>query len=565
MLTEHLPILHVLIPLVGAIVVLAGGVLCPVRQGAWGLTFLVVLASGGCATLLVPPVLEQGRVSYALGNWAPPYGIEYAVDSLSLLLILLITGLASLITLYTKRSIQRDIAPNLHPYFYSAYLLFLGGLLGMVTTADLFNLYVFLEIASLAGYALIAVGRRREALLASYNYLIIGTIASTIFLLGVGYLYMITGTLNMPDLRLRLAELYGSRTLLVGMAFITLGLSVKMALFPLHTWLPNAYTYAPDAVTALMASLTTKVGVYTTFRVFFGVLKPSFLSQVVPLEEIFMFLGASAIIAGSLMAIFQQNLKRMLAYSSVAQIGYMVLGLAMLNIPGMMGGVIHIVNHAVIKAGLFLAVGNLIYRTGAEQIEELNQVARRMPLTMVAFTLCALALIGVPLTAGFVTKWYLILGSIEAGRWFIVPVVVVGALLAAVYLWRVIERAYFYKESVKPHPQPRSASREEVNEYLTPPAPLSASREGESIPHPQPLSAGREGANEYLTPPAPLSAGREGANEYLTPPTPLSASREGESIPHSQPLAAGREGESISHPQPLAAGREGGVEPPTSP
>ncbi len=443
MLSEHLPILHVVIPLVSAIVVLMGGVLRLIRQWAWGIAFLAVMGSTVCGFLLIPCVLNEGRVSYALGNWQPPYGIEYAVDPLSLLLILLITTLTSLITVYTERSIQRDILPHQKPYFYSAYLLFVGGLLGMVTTADIFNLYVFLEIAGLAGYALIAIGRRREALLASYNYLIIGTIASTLFLLGVGYLYMVTGTLNMPDLRMRLAELYGSRTLLVGMAFITLGLSVKMALFPLHTWLPNAYTYAPDSITALMASLTTKVGVYVTFRVFFDVLKPSFLAEVVPLEEVFMILAASAILVGSLLAIFQHNLKRMLAYSSIAQIGYMVLGLSLLNITGMMGGLIHIINHAVVKGGLFLAVGNIIYCTGCERIEGLDGMARRMPLTMLAFTACALALIGVPLTAGFVTKWYLILGSVEAGRWYLVPVVVLGALLAAVYMWRIVERAYF--------------------------------------------------------------------------------------------------------------------------
>ncbi len=478
MVAEHLPILHVVIPLAGAVVVLAGGVVRRIGRAVWGITFASVLGSTICGFLLVPRVLEQGRVSYALGNWKPPYGIEYAVDTLSLLLILLITTLTLLITIYTKQSIQRDILPHQEPYFYSAYLLFVSGLLGMVTTADIFNLYVFLEIASLAGYALIAVGRRREALLASYNYLIIGTIASTLFLLGVGYLYMITGTLNMPDLRVHLAELYGSRTLLVGMAFITLGLSVKMALFPLHTWLPNAYTYAPDSITALMASLTTKVGVYATFRVFFDVLKPSFLSEVVPLEEIFMGLGAVAILVGSLLAIFQHNLKRMLAYSSVAQIGYMVLGLSMLNTPGIIGGLIHIINHAVIKGGLFLAVGNIIYRTGAERIEDLNLMAQRMPMTMLAFTACALALIGVPLTAGFVTKWYLILGSLEAGRWFLVPVIVLGALLAALYLWRIIERAYFYKSGEFMGSGQSAVGSGKLN--LTPPAPLSASKEGGS-------------------------------------------------------------------------------------
>ena len=504
MLAEHLPILHVLIPLVGAIVLLTGGVLRPLREVAWGLTMLVVLASAVSAFQLIPRVLSEGRISYALGNWKPPYGIEYAVDSLSLLLILLITSLTVIITLYTRHSIQRDITPNQQPYFYSAYLLFVGGLLGMVTTADIFNLYVFLEIASLSGYALIAIGRRREALLASYNYLMIGTIASTLFLLGIGYLYMITGTLNMQDLQARLEELYGSRTLLVGMAFITLGLSVKMALFPLHTWLPNAYTYAPDAITALMASLTTKVGVYTAFRVFFGVLKPSFLSQVVPLEEIFMLLGALAILGGSLMAIFQNNLKRMLAYSSVAQIGYMVLGLAMLNVSGMMGGLIHIVNHAVVKAGLFLAVGNIIYRTGLEEVDDLNQIAQQMPKTMLAFTVCALALIGVPLTAGFVTKWYLVLGSIEAGRWFLVPVIVVGALLAAVYLWRIIERAYFWSRK---------------GGALTPPAPLSASREGGELGSPSPFTERGQGGEVNPDPPSPTLLPNS-EQESQSPPAP---------------------------------------------
>lgn len=438
---EHYPILVVIVPLIAAVVIPLVAMAC--ARLAW---YVVVLASLGSLLIslsLLFSVLEGGAISYRLGGWAPPWGIEYVVDYLSAIVLTVVSFIALMVGLYARRSAEKEIHEQKRPFFYALYLLFVAGLLGMTITGDIFNLYVFIEISSLAGYALIAMGRKREALISSYNYLILGTIAATFILIGIGYLYMVTGTLNMADLRMRLPELYDTRTVRTAFAFFTVGLSLKLALFPLHIWLPNAYTYAPSVVSALMAATATKVGAYVLFRLMFTVFTVDFDLKVVPVTKIFIVLSAAAIIIGSVLAVAQTNIKRMLAYSSVGQIGYIVLGAALVNKTALAGSIVHIFNHSLMKGALFLVVGAVVYMTGSEKISDLRGMGRRMPVTMAAFTVGALSMIGAPLTVGFVSKWYLAVGAIDAGMWFLVPVILASSLLTAVYFWRVVEGIYF--------------------------------------------------------------------------------------------------------------------------
>lgn len=440
-IAEHFPVLVIVIPLLSAVIIPVVG-----RNNAlysWYIAVVVTLSSFLLSLSLLNTVMSDGRISYWLGGWEPPWGIEYAIDYLNAFVLVVVAFIAFMVALYARRSVEKEIDESKITAFYSIYLLFVAGLMGIITTGDIFNLYVFIEIASLAGYALIAVGRKREALMASYNYLILGTIAATFILLGIGYLYMVTGTLNMADLRDRLPMLYESRVVLTAFAFFTVGLSLKLALFPLHAWLPNAYTFAPSVVSAIMAATATKVGAYAMLRVMFTVFKLEFDLQVVPVTKILIVLALIAIIAGSVLAIAQTNLKRMLAYSSVGQIGYIVLGAALTNQVAMTGSLLHILNHGLMKGTLFLAVGAVVYKLGIEEISGLKGMGKQMPFTMAAFTIGGLSMIGVPLTVGFISKWYIALGALASDMWFIVPVILLSSLLTAIYFWRIIEGIWF--------------------------------------------------------------------------------------------------------------------------
>jgi len=318
----------------------------------------------------------------------------------------------------------------------------LAGLAGIVSTGDAFNLFVFLEISALSSYALISMGKDRRALNAAFQYLVMGTIGATFILIGIGFLYMMTGTLNMQDLAERLPAVADTRTVRAGFAFLTVGIGLKLALFPLHLWLPNAYAYAPSVVSALLAATATKVAIYAMLRFMFGIFGVEFAFGTMPLGFILITLGLVGILSASLVALFQDNVKRLLAYSSVAQIGYIALGMGLASSTGVTAAMLHLFNHALMKGALFLALGAVAYRLGSVSLRDFAGLGRRMPWTMAAIVIGGLSLIGVPPTAGFVSKWYLVLGVLEQGLWPLAVLVLVGSLLALVYVWK-IEVAYF--------------------------------------------------------------------------------------------------------------------------
>jgi len=272
---------------------------------------------------------------------------------------------------------------------------------------------------------------------------------------GIGLMYAMTGTLNMADMAQRLGAVSGTRTILAAFVFLSVGLFLKMALFPLHTWLPNAYTYAPSVVTAFVAATATKVSVYILLRFFFSVYGYEYAFQTQSLNLVLIPLALLGIFVASTVAVFQSNVKRILAYSSVAQVGYIVLGIGMASVTGLTAGIVHIFNHALIKGGLFLALGCFALRAGSVQLDDLRGIGRQMPLTMFAWVLGGLGLIGVPLTAGFISKWYLIQGALEADVWPVAALLLISSLIAVVYVWRVVEVAYFQDP-----PENRPAVRE---------------------------------------------------------------------------------------------------------
>jgi multicomponent Na+:H+ antiporter subunit D len=458
-MAAHLPALQVVLPLLSAPLAVL------LRHG--GLAFIVVTAGAwaafAAAVGLWLQVGEVGVVSYHIGNWAPPWGIEYRVDRLASLVLLLVSGTAAIVLPWSRTSIEREIPADLHYLYYAMFGLCLAGLLGITITGDAFNVFVFLEISSLATYVLIALGRDRRALAASYRYLIMGTIGATFFVIGIGFLYLMTGTLNLVDMAERLRAVESSRPVLAALAFITVGVSLKLALFPLHQWLPNAYTHAPSAVTAFLAATATKVSVYVLIRFWFSVFGESLVFHKLPLPQIMLLLSLAAMFAASFTAIFQDNLKRLFAYSSIGQIGYITLGLSFDSVSGLTASIVHLFNHGVTKAAIFLLIGGIVAVSPGPTFDKLSGLAKRMPLTCFGIVVAGLSLIGVPGTAGFVSKWTLIVAALEKEQFWLVGAILLSSLLAVAYVWRFVEVAYF-------RPAPEGSAKQEAPLALLIPA-----------------------------------------------------------------------------------------------
>lgn len=438
-MTQHLPILQVIIPLLAA-------PLCLIlnrHRLVWGFALAITAVSLLISGLLIKEVLAQGTISYMLGGWEAPWGIEYRIDLLNAFVLLIVSAFGFVALLPAFKSIERELVGQKQIYFYVLYLLCFTGLLGIVATGDAFNIFVFLEISSLSTYALISLGSNRRALWASYQYLVIGTIGASFILIGIGFIYIQTGTLNILDLAERLPAVDDSKTVLAAFAFVLVGICMKLALFPLHTWLPNAYTYAPSIVTVFLAATATKVAVYLLIRFIFSVFHNNFSTAALPLQGVFLSLGLAGVFVASLVAINQVNVKKMFAYSSVAQIGYMIASLGIGTALGLQAALLHMFNHALMKGALFLALAAVFYQLGKTDIGDFKGLGKRMPLTMLGIVLACLSLIGVPLTAGFVSKWYMVLASLQAGLWPVAALIVVGSMLTVIYVWRLVETAYF--------------------------------------------------------------------------------------------------------------------------
>jgi multicomponent Na+:H+ antiporter subunit D len=439
MIAQQLPVLQIIVPMMTA-------PLCMFIRHHFWCWLLAVAISWLCLPMsigLLLQVLDQGVIVYELGGWAAPWGIEYRIDKLNAFVLIIVSAIAAVAMPYARKSVDKEVPRDRAYLFYSMMLLCLTGLLGITITGDAFNLFVFLEISALSSYVLISMGRDKRGLTAAYRYLVMGTLGATFYIIGVGMMYMMTGTLNMADLALLIPEVAETRTIQAALAFLIVGLCLKLALFPLHMWLPNAYAFAPSVVTVFLASTATKVSVYVLIRVIFTIFGGVALLDIIQVSDLLIVLSIAGMFAGSAVAIYQMNIKRMLAYSSVAQLGYMILGVAMANVSGVTAGIIHLFNHAVTKGGLFMAMGGVMYVIGSVRLDDMAGLGKRMPWTMAAFVGGGLSLIGVPLTAGFISKWYLIQGALENGWWPIAILIVLSSLLAVIYVWRVVEVAYF--------------------------------------------------------------------------------------------------------------------------
>lgn len=427
---------------------LLGGVLTPAvslksRHVAkwWALAIMTITSYA--AYMLAVRVSAEGPFSYFASGWKPPYGIELRFDEFSVItaVICLIGWLA---VLYSFRYTEwlRGLAKERVPYYYALILLNVGGMIGFCVTGDLFNLYVFTEILSLSAYALVAISGETIAAMASFKYLLMGAISSLLVLMAIGLLLAVTGSLNMADISMRLGLPVARLPVALALGAFATGFMVKAALFPVHIWLPDAHAIAPSPISAILSGLVVKIGIVGLLRVY-QIYYGSGAFDLSVLNQVLVWLGAISILMGAFFAIFQEDIKLMLAYSTISNVGYIVMGIGLSTPLSVMGGAVHVFNHALIKATLFLAAGALIYGTGFRTLHDLRGAGRTMPITSAAMTIGALSIVGIPPTAGFLCKWYIALGAFEANQAFFGFILVFGALFIFVYYVRLLNALYF--------------------------------------------------------------------------------------------------------------------------
>jgi multicomponent Na+:H+ antiporter subunit D len=396
------------------------------------LTTLYVLVTAGGLYFIRP---YNHTLVYKMGGWEPPFGINLVLDGLSHLLLLTISVVAFLATLYSIAYMRRYTAKG---KYYTLFLLMLAGMNGVVLTGDLFNLYVFLEIAAVASYALVAFGTEAEELEASFKYLIMGSVASAFILLGIGMIYGMTGTLNMADAARLLIKVKSYIKMFVA-AFFLMGFGLKAALVPFHSWLPDAHPSAPAPISAMLSGVLIKaLGVYAIIRIFFNVI------GITPqIAYILMVLGTLSMLVGVFLAIGQWDFKRLLAYHSISQIGYVILGIGLATPLGILGGLFHLFNHALFKSLLFLNAGAVEYTIGTRELKEMGGLSKKMPVTSATSLVASMSIAGIPPFNGFWSKLFIIIACVQAGRLWFALAAVIGSLLTLASFLKVQKYAFF--------------------------------------------------------------------------------------------------------------------------
>ncbi|NIO22532.1 MAG: hypothetical protein GTN38_00710 [Candidatus Aenigmarchaeota archaeon] len=361
--------------------------------------------------------LNPDIMVFAFGGWSPPFGIVWVLDKLNVFLALLVTGVSSIIAVYSTKYIKE----RKHRYYTLLCLLTIG-LLGVSLTGDIFNLYVFFEILSVSSYALVAFFLDEGAIEGAFKYLIVGSITSLFILLGIAMLYGLAGTLNFADLALRVSI---TPAYMVALGMLVAGFSLKAAIVPFHAWKPDAIEGTPAPIGAIFTAISTAVGVY-------GILRVLFIFNLIQLNWVLILFGVITMLVGAGLALVQVNVKRMLAYSGISQIGYVIMVIGFGTLLGLTSGLYHILNNALIKTLLFMGVGVGIYLTGKENLNEMGM--KSTPL-LICVGIGLLSLSGIPPLNGFVSKWLIFMAS-----WEVSPLLTVIAIVAS-----AITLAYSFK------------------------------------------------------------------------------------------------------------------------
>jgi formate hydrogenlyase subunit 3/multisubunit Na+/H+ antiporter MnhD subunit len=405
------------------------------RRGA-GLAIAGLATQCWLAFHLAQKVGTGGKALHAVGGWGAPLGIDLAVDGLSAAMLSLTQLVALPLAIYARSYFKADDPAGV--WFWPLTGFLIAGLNALFASADLFNLYVTLELIGLAAVGLVAAGGGAQQVAAALRYLFATLVGSGAYLLGVALIYGVYGTVSIATLLPLLTD-DAPRLVWIAGGLMVVGLMLKTALFPFHFWLPPAHGGAPAPVSALLSALVVKASFYLILRLWLGPLEP----VLPPFTWLLAALGSAAILWGSWQAIRALKLKRLIAYSTVAQLGYLFLIFPLLAAPGaLQAGVMQVFAHGLAKAGMFAAAGVLIKATGQDTVAGLAGAVERLPVTMFAFALSGMTLMGLPPSSGFLAKWLLIEAALAQGHWIIAVAVLAGGLLAAVYVFRVLRQAF---------------------------------------------------------------------------------------------------------------------------
>lgn len=398
---------------------------------------LFILALYGIAVTQQLPMIV-----YKMGNWPPPLGIVMAFDSFSAFMVLIISIIVFTGSLFSLRYMSNYTGQW---KFYTLFMLMTAGMMGICITGDLFNMFVFLEIAAISSYALVAFGVDAEELEASFKYIVMGEIGGLTFLLAIALIYAKTSTLNLADISTSLQVIRHTTFFSMTLGMMLFAFSIKAALVPFHSWLPDAYPAAPAPISSLLAGICTKVfGIYTMARIVFNVFGLTRASD--PLFfNILIGLGLLSISFAGLTAFNQKDYKRLLAYSSISQVGFIMLGFGIGNYYGVVGAILYILAHGLAKALLFLTSGSVVHATGTRDLQKLAGLGERMPTTAWSFRIGALSVIGLPPLVGFFAKLLIIMGAIKAGFIWLAILAIVLSVLSLAYLLK-IESSVFMKK-----------------------------------------------------------------------------------------------------------------------
>ena len=400
-----------------------------------------------------------------------PIGIVLRTDLIGGFILVIVNFISFLTAVYSLEYVSQNISDKKKGYYYTLFLLMIAGMSGICLTGDIFNLYILFEVANLSSYALVSITGEAKAIRAAIKYLLISALASIFIFFGIGLLYSATGTLNMSYASNQIQKvllsgpetfLYAYRYLIfAALGLFTFGFAIKSALVPVYGWLPDAHAEAPAPISAILSGLLVKVaGIFLFIRFYFSVFRvqDGLYGGVFP--AFILYIGAVTAISGSVFAIAQKKLKRMLAFSTISQMGYILIGISFFSRDGLTGAILHLFNHSVMKSALFLSAGAIFYKTKFTQIDELKGLGFKMPITCACFAIVSLGMVGIPPTSGFFSKWILGIAAVRAGFLPVSAIFILGGLLNAVYYFRVVGNMYFFNRDSLAVPEPDTDRQE---------------------------------------------------------------------------------------------------------
>lgn len=391
-------------------------------------------------------VITNGAFKYDMGHFKAPLGIELKVGIFESVMVSVFMFVTFSVIAHSVCNSQNDMTSKKVPIYYLLLNVFSASICGITLTNDIFNAFVFIEVSTIAACGMIVVKDKEENILAAIKYLVYSSLGSGLVLMGIAFIYSITGNLNMDFINIELSKVYMEydKVVMISLALFTFGIGIKGAMFPFYVWLPDAHSSSTDSTSAIISAVGLKGPVILLIKVFYTVFGAYILRQSSVLDMV-LVLGATGMIMGSVFAIFQNNIKKMVAYSSVAQMGYIFLGIGLGSVAGLTASAFHIITHALTKSLLFLSVGAMIKRKNTYLIGDMSALGKNMPLTLGVFSIGVFSMVGIPILPGFITKWNLSMASIESGKGFMVAAIILSSLLNCIYYLPVVINGYFKK------------------------------------------------------------------------------------------------------------------------